>query len=264
MTRPDHQQTAIGMTLRTDPAQLGAVAAALWALIGQPITLERLAWARGVWGEDGPMVLWAALVDAGVLTQESPELVPTHLAMLLARWADAPGAHPASPVLSYTLPPSHPLAEQWGRSLQEAAVHMIDAAQEDIIICSPFLDRVGIGSLLAELRAAAYRGVALTIITTTSAQHQASSEEALALLERELANAPHTRRIHTITYNPEQPGIPHAKLILADRTVALISSANLTRAGLRENLEVGVRLEGDAVADLLRVLQDIGDEKGGR
>jgi phosphatidylserine/phosphatidylglycerophosphate/cardiolipin synthase-like enzyme len=262
MTTSDRQAALIGATLQSDPVLLGSVAAALWALVGQPITLERLAWARGVWGENGPLLLWSALADAGVLTGESPELVPAHLTTLLAAWADAPMS-PTPPALLFTLPPRHPLAMQWGTSLQAAAARLIEHAQEAVIICSPFLDRAGIGMLLAELRAAAYRGVALTIITTTSDHDRARSEEAIALLERELAHAPHTRHIYTITYDPNQPGIPHAKLLLVDGKVALVSSANLTRAGLRDNMEVGVQLEGPAVADLLQVIRVYEHATGG-
>jgi cardiolipin synthase A/B len=36
----------------------------------------------------------------------------------------------------------------------------------------------------------------------------------------------------------------HAKVIVADRTDALVTSANLTQAGLLENLEMGLRIKG--------------------
>ena len=42
----------------------------------------------------------------------------------------------------------------------------------------------------------------------------------------------------------------HAKVIVADRRDALVTSANLTKAGLRENLEMGLRIQGDMAGAL--------------
>ena len=53
----------------------------------------------------------------------------------------------------------------------------------------------------------------------------------------------------------------HAKVIVADRHDALVTSANLTRAGLRENLEMGLRIQGPmarAVVDHFDLLIDDG------
>ncbi len=44
----------------------------------------------------------------------------------------------------------------------------------------------------------------------------------------------------------------HAKVIVADRHDALVTSANLTRAGLLENLEMGLRIQGPMAAAVVR------------
>ena len=44
----------------------------------------------------------------------------------------------------------------------------------------------------------------------------------------------------------------HAKVIIADRRDALVTSANLTKAGLLENLEMGLRIQGPMAGALVR------------
>ena len=44
----------------------------------------------------------------------------------------------------------------------------------------------------------------------------------------------------------------HAKVIVADRHDALVTSANLTRAGLLENLEMGLRIQGPMAGAVVR------------
>ena len=44
----------------------------------------------------------------------------------------------------------------------------------------------------------------------------------------------------------------HAKVIVADRRDALVTSANLTHAGLLENLEMGFRVQGAMAGAVVR------------
>ena len=44
----------------------------------------------------------------------------------------------------------------------------------------------------------------------------------------------------------------HAKIFIVNDSKALVTSANLTRGGLQDNLECGVYIDGAPVADLLR------------
>lgn len=52
----------------------------------------------------------------------------------------------------------------------------------------------------------------------------------------------------------------HAKVIVADRHDALVTSANLTRAGLLENLEMGLRVQGSMAASVVRHFDLLIDE----
>lgn len=49
----------------------------------------------------------------------------------------------------------------------------------------------------------------------------------------------------------------HAKVVISDGRKALVGSANLTRSGLRSNIEIGVLLEGPVVRDLRAYAADL-------
>lgn len=51
--------------------------------------------------------------------------------------------------------------------------------------------------------------------------------------------------------DPTKPWIVHGKVIVADRTSALVGSANFTSVGLGRNIEIGVHLEGEAVSEIV-------------
>jgi hypothetical protein len=52
----------------------------------------------------------------------------------------------------------------------------------------------------------------------------------------------------------------HAKIVIADRAVAMIGSANLTGGGLKENYEYGIRISSNEVAS--RIAQDVEEYSG--
>jgi phosphatidylserine/phosphatidylglycerophosphate/cardiolipin synthase-like enzyme len=49
----------------------------------------------------------------------------------------------------------------------------------------------------------------------------------------------------------------HAKVLVADARHALVTSANLTYHGYEANVEVGVRITGDAAAQLESVFHEL-------
>ena len=52
----------------------------------------------------------------------------------------------------------------------------------------------------------------------------------------------------------------HAKVIVADRRDALVTSANLTGAGLLDNLEMGLHIKGDSARAIVRHFDLLIDE----
>jgi phosphatidylserine/phosphatidylglycerophosphate/cardiolipin synthase-like enzyme len=133
---------------------------------------------------------------------------------------------------------------------------VIDQAQSTLMLCTPYLDRAGIGYLLDALRAAALRQVAITIITHELSNPQSPNAQAVALLRHELAGTAVPVRCYTVPIaKTADPALRiHAKVLLADARVALIGSANITGAGLGKNLEVGVLINSDGVTQLVSLL----------
>jgi phosphatidylserine/phosphatidylglycerophosphate/cardiolipin synthase-like enzyme len=192
--------------VRGDPAILRAVGAVLWAAIGHPLALADLDWARQLWSADGPQMLWQVLHEAGALVGARPQLAPHPLAEVLAQWAEpeAPASDlPAHGTIVCTLPKSHPLAAREGDSLRRAAVALIGAAECRLTLCTPYLDVFGIGQLLDPLRAAALRGVELTIITSNLHLPASPNAEAIARLRQELTGVRAALRCYS-THEGEQ------------------------------------------------------------
>ncbi|MGH7489739.1 MAG: phospholipase D-like domain-containing protein, partial [bacterium] len=113
---------------------------------------------------------------------------------------------------------------------------LVETATEQLLICTPYYTKEGVGRVFDHLST----GVALRIWTRLSPTDWASGvsdpEELLALLElvSDLGSTPELG-IHQYL---------HAKAYVADRSMALIGSANLTGGGFSTNLELIVRFLG--------------------
>jgi hypothetical protein len=249
--------------LAQDATRFGQVSAALWALYGRTIGLTDLDWARQIWGAAGPQLLWTVLHAGGALNGQPPKLIPIALAALIADWANlCTQRGRGATVLMHdtivaTLPHGFPIAAQSGLSLRQAAIAIIDQTMTTLVLCTPYLDRAGISLLLDALRAAAFRNVAITIITQELHNPQSPNAQAIALLRHELAGAGTPLCCYSAL--PADMGEPtvtriHAKVLLADAHIALIGSANITGAGLGHNVEMGVVVKGAEVVGLVSLL----------
>ena len=47
----------------------------------------------------------------------------------------------------------------------------------------------------------------------------------------------------------------HAKLLICDRNVALVTSANFSHHGLHENIEIGVKIQSASVRQLVEFVE---------
>jgi phosphatidylserine/phosphatidylglycerophosphate/cardiolipin synthase-like enzyme len=99
------------------------------------------------------------------------------------------------------------------------------------------------GPLLEQLAAAVGRGVAVSVVVETlsgAAGALAGAEPAAAFASVpgiELWHWPRERRA-------EESAKMHAKVAVADRSVLLVSSANLTQSGVAKNIEAGLLVRG--------------------
>ena len=223
-----------------DPSLLAAVSAGLWGMVGHPVCLDDLAWTRRLLGEAGPRMVTEALQTTGVLGGNPPSIQPQALAAVLATWAGATTAPLVCATVPAWLAPHMPAMP----AIRDVLHNLIESATHEVLLCAPYMDVEGMGMLREALRAAAARGVRLTVLTHHLDDPQSPNARAVARLRSDI---PAVEAVHIPTLLVTADGSPapllvHAKLLIVDQHTAWIGSANLTRAGLLSNLEFGVLL----------------------
>lgn len=133
------------------------------------------------------------------------------------------------------------------RTTGGVAREIIDAAQEVLLVVGY---AVTVDSQLSGLAAqtvdaiarASERGVEVVVVL-----HRAANR--LALLQAWRSGVP-LPSIFTWPPTGDPMAAIHAKLLIADRNDALVTSANLTYHGFEKNLEMGLRVTGGAAANM--------------
>lgn len=133
------------------------------------------------------------------------------------------------------------------RTTGGVAREIIDAAQEALLVVGY---AVTVDSQLSGLAAqtvdaiarASERGVDVVVVL-----HRAANR--LALLQAWRSGVP-LPSIFTWPPTGDPMAAIHAKLLIADRNDALVTSANLTYHGFEKNLEMGLRVTGGAAANM--------------
>jgi phosphatidylserine/phosphatidylglycerophosphate/cardiolipin synthase-like enzyme len=127
----------------------------------------------------------------------------------------------------------------WHRALRE----LLQAAQSNVLICSPFVGVGGASFLSENLPKTVQNRGRLTFLTNLSRGNMCGlANDPLAI--RSLVHEIEKTTLHHI------PGL-HAKAYICDDTRAIVTSGNLTSGGLYRNLEYGV-----VISDK-RIVQDI-------
>jgi phosphatidylserine/phosphatidylglycerophosphate/cardiolipin synthase-like enzyme len=84
-------------------------------------------------------------------------------------------------------------------------------------------------------------------VSVVAVLHRDVNREALLQAWRDGVPRP---RIFTWPGGADEKSAVHAKLLIADRNDALVTSANLTYHGFERNLEMGIRVTGHAAAEI--------------
>lgn len=143
------------------------------------------------------------------------------------------------------------------RRTEAVVKEIIAEASEELLIVGYWLvtSTVQIKELIAQLKEKAQAGVKIRFVFDPAERGGQSSDNFKALSEEwssNLSDAP--RQVYSWSEAMEKiiskngsvfDRKLHAKVIVADRRDALVTSANLTHAGLLQNLEMGFRVEGD-------------------
>jgi hypothetical protein len=226
---------------------------ALWMLVGQRVEQGDLLWARGLAGADGDSLLWRALCEAGALREPELELRPYPLAYLLCRlWGNETDAE-QSARLVWTLPPGLSVDGVAPDGYVSAAIELVEFARSSLVLVSPYLEPKGMGRLHESLLAALHRGVAVLMLTHDGEDLSSLASASMEALRRDSAGLAGLFTVYTAS--ALSPALLHLKLIVADETLAVLGSANVTRKGFGQNLEAGVLLGAQAVGEIGCVIQ---------
>ncbi len=125
---------------------------------------------------------------------------------------------------------------------------MIANVQSELHIVSPYITETGIALIMSpagtQTRRVSVNLQLLTDLNPLSVCQGSCDPEAIVNLMSSFAHA----RVYHL------PRV-HAKVVVADRAVAIIGSANLTEGGLEENYEYSVKISSTEVAS--RIAQDV-------
>jgi phosphatidylserine/phosphatidylglycerophosphate/cardiolipin synthase-like enzyme len=108
--------------------------------------------------------------------------------------------------------------------------------------------------ILNLLEKAAERGLQVTIIINNLSNQKATIQTKLQKMGR-------IENVKVVNFVHEKKRQLHAKVIIADRKIALVGSANFTWGGLYSNYEVGIRIEGEAVWKLAELVDRLAGEQ---
>lgn len=162
------------------------------------------------------------------------------------------------PELAWTVP--GPIAgimnlEPSSQSLAGLLRYAISRAKSRLIMVSPFLEQQGLAYIEQALIGAIGRGVDIFLISHGLNEPSSPGYEALVYLRNAI---PGVRCFSTPMSNINMPYVlVHSKVVIADDDFAVLSSANLTKYGLANHLEIGVGLSGKVAADLARLFMKV-------
>jgi phosphatidylserine/phosphatidylglycerophosphate/cardiolipin synthase-like enzyme len=145
-----------------------------------------------------------------------------------------------------TWPFSEPLSGGIARETDDLdlfVIHTLSEATDRVLMVSPYLNIDGAERLAEPIRAALGRAARVDLITH-DAHRDGPSRAAAHRLWRDIAGTagpgpPIRLKLYSGT---ETDPMIHAKLLLVDGLRGYLGSANLTRQGFREHLEIGVSL----------------------
>ncbi|WP_203993856.1 DISARM system phospholipase D-like protein DrmC [Virgisporangium aurantiacum] len=137
-------------------------------------------------------------------------------------------------------PGTHPVPV---RATAQVLIEVADEAKHELLLMT--YSAKAYEPLLDALTAAVGRGVTVTVVVETlqgAGSALAGAEPAAAF-----ATVPGVQLWHWPIGQRTEPGAKmHAKIAVADRRVLLVSSANLTQAGIGKNIEAGLLVRGGA------------------
>jgi phosphatidylserine/phosphatidylglycerophosphate/cardiolipin synthase-like enzyme len=139
------------------------------------------------------------------------------------------------------------------RRTEQVLLDLIGHAQSDLFLVS--FVAYDVSSIVDALNAATARGVDVRVLLETSTGHGGSlSVDPIAMMRKNVP--PAKLYVWTDRPAPFTEGRVHAKVAVADRKIAFLTSANLTGHALEKNMEAGVLIRGGNIPSDLRAHLD--------
>lgn len=230
----------------TRPEGIRRLGQALWMMVGRPIRLGELLWARGLLGDGGDNLLWETLLEVGAVSHAESELEPVPVARLLCALWEPCEKRDSQARLVWTLPHQLGMTER-ENSYVQAAQELIDSASRKLLVVSPFLEPKGIGHLHKSLLAALHRGVEVSLITHGAETLSSLASSAVEELRRDSVGL--AGELSVFSVKGSCGLLVHSKLVIADTAKMVVGSANVTGKGLTENFEAGAVLGREAALE---------------
>jgi cardiolipin synthase len=145
------------------------------------------------------------------------------------------------------------LGADGARGIGNALVELIDGAKQEVIIVAYRLT-VAVPELTRALESALSRGCLIRIVRDTSGEPVVAEERFLANL---LGDHAGLSLWDFLDGTSDLNCALHAKMVIADRSRAIVGSANFSKNGMVKNHEIAVRLEGPEVSSLARACDDL-------
>jgi phosphatidylserine/phosphatidylglycerophosphate/cardiolipin synthase-like enzyme len=134
----------------------------------------------------------------------------------------------------------------WPGSLMLALYELIQDAEQELVIMTPYWSTLGVEELLRHVTRDSMRGVRVWIMTQPSTN--LAFDALLAVNELRSSLASRSARVTVHSPHDENGQVPllHAKVLVRDGIEAYVGSANVSAAGVEHSFELGVRLHGSA------------------
>jgi len=136
------------------------------------------------------------------------------------------------------------------RSLEGVLREAIDSARSEIQILAYTVTPSAL-PLLQRLRQAVRRGVRVTLVLNNPDELDGTVRDFLSQLQGEQPD-----RVRVLGFGEPDRAL-HAKVVVVDRSRALVGSANLTGGGMVRNYEVGILVEGEPASMIARMVDRV-------
>lgn len=136
------------------------------------------------------------------------------------------------------------------RGTEPVIEELIKDAEKEIQILAYVISQHA-KKMLELLENALSRGVRVTLVINNFQSQEREIRDRLSSLSREFEH------MKVVSFEDQDGGELHAKVLVMDRKKAVIGSANFSWHGMKKNYEVGVIVEGESVWKLAKLIDDL-------